>query len=138
LDALAHRRATGFFLGDGGGGGGHGDGSDLALSCSEAALVGEVLSLLLQLSDLLGTEASTLLSSLLLLLHPLGLAECLLHSLTLALIVHISELLAARLDVALHLTLPVVFLIPTLSTLLEILLTLIEPFSLDLSATLLP
>lgn len=80
-------------LGDGGGGGDE-DGSDLALSCLEVALVGELLSPLPHLLDLLGSVAAALLS-VLLLLHVLGLSERFLHSLTLALLLHVLELLAA-------------------------------------------
>ena len=131
---LAHLGPAGALLRDGGGGG-EGDASDLALSGLELALVREVLSLLLHLSDLLGAVASALLS-LLLLLHPLGLSERFLHSLTLALFFDVLELLAAGLELAvLHLT-PVVFLIPALA-LLEVPLALIESLSLDPLAALL-
>ncbi|KAL4591045.1 hypothetical protein LXL04_003993 [Taraxacum kok-saghyz] len=88
-DVLAHSRAATWvgFLSEGGGGG-DGDESELALSCLECALVRKVLSLMFQLSDLLGTEASTL-------LHSLCLSECFSHRLTLTLLLHVLELLAA-------------------------------------------
>lgn len=104
------------------------------MSSLEFALVRKVLSLLHHLSDLLGTEASALLS-LLLLLHLLGFPECFLHSLTLALLVDELELLAAQLEAALFLT-PVVFFIQTLA-LREIPLALIQSLTLELSAALL-
>jgi hypothetical protein len=104
------------------GDGGH-DGSDLALSRLKVALVREPLSLLLQLLGLLSSVGSPLL--LMLLLECIS--EDLLHGLTLALLFHVLELLAALLNDLLLVR--VVFVRSTL-TLLEVHAALVEPLSL--------
>ena len=89
--------------------------------------VRKVLSLLLQLSDLLSTKLS---------LHLLGILEHLLHSLTLALLADVLELIAALLeDLALLLLTTTVVFEGTL-TLLEVHATLVELFLLELLSTL--